>query len=95
MPGFRSPEDRAREKDMICLVKWHGYCKDCKWWMTDPPGLQSDTGLWGDCGVAGNGGGQPLVPQTKAWAYDSHNYAAGLNTREDFGCVQWKERNGV
>lgn len=30
----------------------------------------------------------------KAFTYDGSGYNSGLNTRSDFGCVEWSQKNG-
>jgi hypothetical protein len=39
--------------------------------------------------MASGSDGGPVHPNTLAYATDCSAYAADLETREDFGCVQW------
>lgn len=43
---------------------------------------------WGHCLLARSVDGEPKNLNTLAFALDSEEYSARLNTRADFGCVQ-------
>lgn len=64
-------------------------CSTCRWWLNNRSFADGPT--WGSCELAG-GGDSPDNPESLAWASDEEMYSAELNTRHDFGCNQWSEK---
>lgn len=62
-------------------------CKTCKWWHKEPC-----TKDWGHCTKTAVDEGKPVCPDSKAQAWDVEGFYTVLQTREDFGCVQWEAR---
>ena len=63
-------------------------CKNCKHWINNWRWKDS----WGVCGLAGSDSGAADHEQSLAWASGFEQYGAELNTREDFGCVQFEAK---
>ncbi len=61
-------------------------CKNCTWWD------YYDDVNWAKCNLTETEDGRPLLPQTRAVAKDSEQYAAYLLTAPDFGCIQFEPK---
>ncbi len=46
-------------------------------------------GRWGRCNKIGHGWGKSEL----AYTMDASMYASSLKTRNDFGCIEWSQRN--
>lgn len=68
-----------------------GRCRTCKWW--EQWGETERKWEWGSCGIAETDSLKPLHKQTMAAAMDNEGHRAILQTRGDFGCVQWERRH--
>jgi hypothetical protein len=64
-------------------------CEDCQFWEKPDPKWKEE---WGTCSRADGADGAPTVVGTKFYASDCSGYAAGLNTKPDFGCVEFKAK---
>lgn len=67
-----------------------GYCKDCWWWQYPVPylGVRDKPG-WGVC-IMPDGDNTPVYIGTEDGATPTF-----MNTKADFGCNQFKEKEGV
>ena len=61
-------------------------CKTCQFWK------QFKDEVWGTCELAETEGAMPKVLPTLAMAQDLESCAAQLQTRQNFGCVQWEKK---
>lgn len=69
-----------------------GSCKDCRHWYTHPCVKEKNIG---SCQLATSSDAQPDNPSTLAWAEDTEQYSAWLNTKPEFGCVQFEEKESA
>lgn len=68
-----------------------GVCSECSWWKdAGYEGLYFG-GWWGECALAEACGEVQMHPDSRAVAQCGHGRAK-LETRHDFGCVQWEAK---
>lgn len=71
-------------------------CGSCKHWRTHRGlatlggsyGDEPAPGVWGMCDLAEFDG--PKTGSSKFYVIDGSLYQASLNTRDDFGCIEWE-----
>jgi hypothetical protein len=75
-----------------------GYCKDCKFWDEHKPDEDEEEFFeerrrnWGFCRLGESRGGEPITEGTLVYASDSEMYIAHLETRPEFGCIQFQAK---
>ena len=66
-----------------------GRCEACKWW-----GREIEVkGLWEDCGLTIRPGANSDHGTLRAIAADDQGNNIPIETRHDFGCVQWEAKD--
>ena len=82
-----------RGKDMNARVSSRPRCDECRWWAHNEP-LPRDQDRWGRCALAASHAGDDI---DERFLVDSRGVAARtvftdnvLDTRNDFGCVQFQ-----
>jgi len=81
----RKPEDVIRDmRDGWPDVFETRNCETCKWW---GPSVRKG---WGQCMLCRSVLREATHEGSRAVAIDSESWQAWLETRPDFGCVQWE-----
>ncbi|MFA4974556.1 MAG: hypothetical protein WC683_18265 [bacterium] len=85
--GFPYVRMEPKTRETVRLVRT---CEPCRWWDADK--VYRVAG-WGKCGLAESDCSYAIYKRSLAVAQDYEGYRAHLETRHDFGCVQWEAKD--
>jgi len=79
----------ASAPELVVEVRAIGHCSDCRWW-TDYPNADPNQKF---CALTETRDYEPLHPESRALPAGAGAHWKRLETRPDFGCVQWEAKD--
>jgi len=70
------------------MTSEQGRCNTCKYWGSSPDAFHP---VFGDCVLAISYYGYPVHKETLAYATNNDDYEVYLQTKPEFGCVQYEK----